>query len=97
MCMFSKTTGCSPSCSRREFTVTKFLETEGPSPKNSSMAKVIFYYSTTKYKTKEQFLTFTVSDFIANVGGYLGLLLGHSIMSLYDGIIRLSSKIVRSK
>ena len=92
-----KTTGCSPSCSRREFTVTKLMDTEQISPANRSVAKVVFYYSSTKYKTKEQYLLFTVSDFIANVGGYLGLLLGHSVISLYDGMKHFCAKITGSK
>ena len=83
-----KATGCSPSCTRREFTTTKLMDTEQNITywSNRSIAKVVFYYSSSKYKTKEQYLVFTAGDFIANVGGYLGLLLGHSAISLYDGI-----------
>ena len=79
-----QSSGCFPSCSRREFSVTKFMDSDESSSKNKSIAKVTFYYSSTKYKTKEQYLSFTLGDFIANVGGYLGLLLGYSVISLYD-------------
>ena len=90
-----KTTGCSPSCSRREFTVTKFIDTDQPSPQNRSVAQVIFYYSGTKYTTKWQYLSFTMSDFIANIGGNLGLTLGFSMVSLYDEAKRLYFKIMK--
>ena len=90
-----KATGCSPSCSRREFTVTKFLETDQPLPINTSVAKVMFYYSSTKYTTKWQYLSFTIGDFIANIGGNLGLTLGFSMVSLYDEAKRLYKKIIK--
>ena len=31
-----------------------------------------------------QFVTYDANDFIADVGGYLGLLMGQSILALYD-------------
>ncbi len=36
-----------------------------------------------RYETKEQYLVYTTDCFIADVGGYLGLLLGHSMYSLF--------------
>ena len=31
-----------------------------------------------------QFITYDANDLIADVGGYLGLLMGQSILALYD-------------
>ncbi len=35
------------------------------------------------HEEKEQFVIYTTNDFIADIGGYLGLLLGHSVLSVY--------------
>ena len=35
-------------------------------------------------KLQEQYLAYNLDSLIADFGGYLGLLLGHSILSFYD-------------
>ena len=44
-------------------------------------------------EVKTEFLVYGRNDFTADVGGYLGLLLGHSVLSFYDGFISLATKL----
>jgi hypothetical protein len=52
--------------------------------KNSSRAAITLYYAGSRYKKKVAYLTFELSDLYAAVGGYMGLLLGTSFLSVYD-------------
>jgi hypothetical protein len=52
--------------------------------KESSSAMIMLYYAGSRYKKKVEYLTFGLSDLYAAVGGYMGLLLGYSFLSVYD-------------
>ena len=39
------------------------------------------------YEEKKQYLTYDINDFVADFGGYLGLLLGHSVLTFYDWLV----------
>lgn len=41
-------------------------------------------YSSGDYVEEEEFFDYGFKDFVADFGGYLGLLLGHSILSFFD-------------
>ncbi len=43
-------------------------------------------FPTGRYEHKEQYKIYDVNDFVADVGGYLGLLLGHSMYSVFAGM-----------
>ena len=51
-------------------------------PKDSLIVQ--FTFTGTTYLERIEYLVYGMTNFIADVGGYLGLLLGHSILSLYD-------------
>ncbi len=40
-----------------------------------------FFFKTGRYEVREQYYVYDQDSFIVDVGGYLGLLLGHSIYS----------------
>jgi hypothetical protein len=42
------------------------------------------FYSGNIYVEKEQYFTYQWSNLISDFGGYLGLLLGSSILAIYD-------------
>jgi hypothetical protein len=42
---------------------------------------------------KKQYLTYDSDCLIADVGGYLGLLLGHSLLTFYDSFIASAMKL----
>ena len=41
-------------------------------------------YMNTDYIVHKEYLTYDINSFIADIGGYLGLLLGHSLLSVYE-------------
>ncbi len=45
--------------------------------------KLRFMFPSGKYEEREQYHVYDVDSLIADVGGYMGLLLGHSLYSLY--------------
>ena len=46
------------------------------------------------YEEREQYVIYDTNSFIADVGGYMGLLLGCSLMSLYNDIEALFKKLL---
>jgi hypothetical protein len=42
-----------------------------------------FYYGSSRYMARKQYLAYDVQNLIADIGGYLGMLLGHSMLSFY--------------
>ena len=41
-------------------------------------------YLTNRYISKEQYYTYTPADLFSGIGGYLGLFLGHSLLTFYE-------------
>ena len=75
-------TGCLPSCDRFEISLdeTKDIHT-WPHPDPTMM--LVFQFEDGTYDVREEYIVYDTSNFIADVGGYLGLLMGHSILSIY--------------
>ena len=46
----------------------------------------VFKIPNGRYLEYEQYYIYESEDFIADIGGFLGLLLGHSLLSLYTSI-----------
>ena len=77
-----QTTGCMPSCKRQQIR----LETEQETLTESTypLLTLVFEYGDGMYDLNEEYLVYDHNNFIADIGGYLGLLLGHSILSVYS-------------
>ena len=43
-----------------------------------------YYYGSGRYTLKTYYYSYDWNSFFADVGGFLGLLLGHSLLSFYD-------------
>ena len=54
---------------------------------------VTLEYASNRFLTRQQYYTYDYPDLIADFGGFLGLLLGHSILSLYDRVFYLFSRL----
>ena len=52
-------------------------------------------YMNSDYIVRQEYLTYDISSFIADVGGYLGLLLGHSLLSIYEWLMKWICKAVK--
>ena len=46
------------------------------------------------YEEREQYVIYDTYSFIADVGGYMGLLLGCSLMSLYNDVEALFKRLI---
>ena len=77
---------CIPSCTRHEYSV-KHMMTYDKTWENSTT--VNFYFGKDRFAVKKQYYTYDFQNFLADFGGYLGLLLGYSILGFYDTLIDL--------
>ena len=65
--------------------VTKLLEDKNRNDSKISL-RLRLGYLNGRYEVRKQYLLYDMNTFIADVGGYLGLLLGCSFLSLYGGV-----------
>ena len=76
--------GCMPSCSRSKFELNIESKSVIPGiPKGTELAILSFVYEKGEYQLMEEHYLYGIWNFIPDVGGYLGLLLGYSLLSLY--------------
>ena len=54
--------------------------------KTNNTLALTFYIQDSSYTEEEQYRIYDFNSFIADVGGYMGLLLGSSFLSLYDEV-----------
>ena len=87
-------TGCMPGCSKS--VIELLLEYENNLiDDDKNVAKLSFVYPRGEYDLIEEYYIYNWGSFIADVGGYLGLLLGYSVLSMYQIIIPLLIKQVK--
>ena len=83
-----KLTGCLPSCHRNEYTLTgSEFKTMKLSLWVKQKLELAFRIRKSSYKEEEQYVIYDFNSFIGDVGGFLGLLLGYSALSIYDELI----------
>ena len=71
-------------CRRKEYGLEKLSEHEVPSAGFGGKTILTFLMLGTNYYERKQFLIYDLTNFIADFGGYLGLLLGCSLLTFYD-------------
>ena len=76
-------TGCHPSCKINEFSAIIKDQVEGYDPWAFAG---YFFYPGGQYKKKLYHLTYDFTSYIADAGGLIGLFLGFSMLSIYDGL-----------
>ena len=81
----SEKTGCLPSCKINEFTIHVRDATEIEGSQDSKFGGQ-FYYPGGRYIKKVYHYNYDFSSYIADVGGLVGLFLGWSMLSFYDGL-----------
>ena len=93
-------TGCLSACEKYRFELKMTDKTQVIEPSTSYHGKdtlwLFISMHDTSYVQEEQYIIYDLNSFIADVGGYMGLLLGSSILSLYDETERLISTFYRS-
>ena len=80
--IFNKT-GCLPHCERDEITIDDTGEGAIWESKKKPTFTMIFIFEDDSYQLEKEYFVYNFNDFIADVGGFLGLLLGHSVLSMY--------------
>ena len=81
-----KLTGCLGSCERDEYEriIAPHMMVHESHGTNLSDVHLKFSFGDGSYEVKEQYLLYDYDSFIADVGGFMGLLLGCSVFSLYQ-------------
>ena len=84
-------TGCLASCERNEYIIVDSSFKNREHSVSSQVDHILDYelylefnILTGSHKEEEQYVIYDSNSFIADVGGFLGLLLGFSALSLYD-------------
>ena len=90
-----KMTGCLSACEKDKFS----LDTEDWEKVFQGFGSECEYHLKFKimdrtYEEQEQYIIYDTDSFFADVGGFTGLLLGSSLLSLYDEIERLLRKLL---
>jgi hypothetical protein len=70
-------TGCLSACEKNEYTLTPVTERLPADKLKKHQFQISLIFPTGRHVLKEQYVIYDPSSFIADVGGYLGLLLGH--------------------
>ena len=79
-------TGCLPSCRRNEYAMKLINRITLPLVDGQRQMSGLFFYPTGRYIETSYYYAYTVGDFFADVGGYMGLFLGYSALSCYDAL-----------
>ena len=77
-------TGCLPPCEYNEFFLNEGPLKDGGVIDDRKELVLEVVVPNGQYEDREQYVVYDTDSFIADVGGFLGLLLGHSMLSLYQ-------------
>ena len=77
-----KETGCMAKCQRKEWTISKIFDNK--LKLNNSEVGMYMFYANGRYQVGRQYYTYDFNSYVSDFGGYLGLLLGYSIVSFFD-------------
>ena len=72
--------GCTPGCKRTEYSAKLFKMSHDPSL--TDKFRIALFFSKDMFPVKEHFYVYDGGSLFADVGGYLGLLLGYSVLHL---------------
>lgn len=79
-----KMTGCLSACEKDQYSLSAGpLEMKYGRGYEKCQVHLEFIILDSSYKEEEQYVIYEADSFIADVGGYMGLLLGSSLLSLY--------------
>ena len=79
-----KVAKCTPRCKRMEYSA-KLAFTSRLYGLDEWTLRI--YFAKDKFPVKQQFYIYNTANLIADFGGYLGLLLGYSLLGFYDSLV----------
>ena len=78
-------TGCMAKCQRKEWEIRKIFDDKRQVMTGyDSLIGIYMFYANGRYRIGSQLFTYDFNTYVADFGGYLGLLLGYSIVSFFD-------------
>ena len=80
-----KVAKCTPGCKRVEYSAKLGRNAQDQAPIDEWKLRI--YYAKDKFPSREQFYIYSTANLIADFGGYLGLLLGYSLLGFYDSMM----------
>ncbi len=88
-------TGCLTSCHKDNFRVAEYNDKRVATEKSNTGTKfeLVLFHANARYYHMKHYVIYDYNSFIADVGGYLGLLLGHSMLSFYSTFSSMIRKI----
>ena len=82
-------TGCRPSCRSAQYIPTKFSDVVTRQvAEDGETRTVVMWMPSSSVTVLESVLRYSMDDLVADVGGYLGLLLGGSALTFYDLVLQ---------
>lgn len=79
-------TGCLPPCRRSEFSTEEIASTISDigfwGKGKQQPSEIEMYFASGRFQVRKQYLTYDSHNLVADIGGYLGLLLGHSVFGV---------------
>ena len=89
-------TGCVAKCQRKEWSISKIFDNKRHWQNNSQILMLMFY-ANRRYRLGRQYYTYNFNSYVSDFGGYLGLLLGYSIVSFFDMAQEVSAYFIKKK
>ena len=80
---------CIPACKRIEYSTKLERVLKEEHRITDDKLEIQIYFNRDKFPVKEQYYIYDGANFIADFGGYLGLLLGYSLLAFYDTLVEL--------
>ena len=82
-----KITGCLSSCEKFDYNKIDGKGKATRKPPHDILLEIII--SNPSYQEMEQYVLYDSESFIADVGGFMGLLLGYSALSIYNELVNI--------
>ena len=82
-------TGCLSSCEKEKYELSLENWPEEKNYKSYSEVRLIFTMYERSYQEEEQYIIYDSNSLFADIGGFMGLVLGSSMLSIFDEVVEL--------
>jgi hypothetical protein len=82
-----ETMGCLSSCKKTKYIWSPLSGLVTKKRYSPNLFKIKLFFSSGRYNEKTGYWIYDMNSLIADIGGYLGLLLRYSLLSLYNSIV----------
>ena len=84
---------CSPGCKRNAYSTEVYKQWEDKT--EPGMLELQFFYQQYEVPVRKHVYAYDEANLISDIGGYLGLLLGYSVLAFYDTSVFFIGKIMK--